>query len=140
MGFVALLLLAEFVLYAGFFFLLSKILDIGVPLDALRAAVHRAWLGAAGTLLLLVVHIFLRLGNAELDTMLRAGAMAVWLVRAGIWTWVTTRVYRVTRWRKWKLAVVVVAGLALNYGVEYGLSRLGAWSAPTFGSWIFRLC
>ena len=74
------------------------------------------------------------------DTLARAGSIAVWIIRAGIWTWVTTRVYRVTRWRKWKLAVVVAAGLALNVGVEFGLSQLGDWSAPAFGSWIFRLC
>jgi len=140
MAFVAVLLLAEFALYCGFFFALAKILDIGAPLDALRAGLHRAWIGAAGTLLLLVIHIFMRLGNAELETMLQAGSVAVWLLRAGIWTGVTVRVYRVTRWRKWKLAVVVAAGLALNFGVEAGLSRMGDWSAPSFGSWIFRLC
>src|SRR5258706_2933623 len=109
MSFVAALLVAEFALYGGFFYLISKLLDIGVPLDALWAAVHRAWIGAAGTLLLLVVHIFLRLGGAEPETLALAGSIAVWLIRAGIWTWVTTRVYRVTRWRKWKLAVVVAA-------------------------------
>jgi hypothetical protein len=140
MPFVASLLVAELAIYGGFFFLISKVLDIGVPLDALWAAVHRAWLGAAGTLLLLVVHIFLRLGGAEPDTLELAVTVAVWFIRAGVWTWVTTRVYRVTRWRKWKLAVVVAGGLALNGGVEFGLSRLGAWSAPSFGSWVFRLC
>ena len=47
---VALFLLVTFAIYAGFFFLISKALDIGTPLDSLRAALHRTWLGGVGVL------------------------------------------------------------------------------------------
>ncbi len=54
-----------------------------------------------------------------------------------------TRVYRTTRWRKGKLAVMVLAGLALNLAIDLGLERLQGPDRPlipSFGSWDFRLC
>jgi hypothetical protein len=51
---------------------------------------------------------------------------------------VLTWVYRVTRWRKGKLALGTVAGLALNFGIDLALQK-AAWM-PTFGTWAFRLC
>ena len=64
MGFVALLVAAKFALYLGFFFLLARILDVGTPLDALRASAHRTWLGAAATLATLMSYMVLRLLGA----------------------------------------------------------------------------
>jgi hypothetical protein len=141
MGFVALLIAVMFALYGGFFYLLARALDIGTPIDALWAAMHRSWLGAAGTLALLVVFIFLRMANAPLETNRLVGTVVLWGLRIGIWAWVATRVYRVTRWRKGKLAIVLLAGLALNFGIDFGLERLSPDRAliPSFGSWEFRL-
>jgi hypothetical protein len=141
MGFVALLIAVLFVLYGGFFYLLARVLDMGTPVDALWAAMHRSWLGAAGTLVLLVVFIFLRMANAPLETNRLVGTVVLWGLRIGIWAWVATRVYRVTRWRKGKLAIVLLAGLALNFGIDFGLERLSPDRAliPLFGSWEFRL-
>src|SRR6185295_4073319 len=140
MSFVALLLLGSGVLYCGFFYLLARVLDMGTPVDALWAGAHRLWLGGSGTLVLLVVFIFLRMGQVPLETNRLVALVLLWLLRAGIWIWVTTRVYRVTRWRKWKLAVAVAAGLALNFGIDFALEKLGSPFAPAFGSWEFRLC
>jgi hypothetical protein len=141
MGFVALLLAGTLALYAGFFYLLARALDMGTPVDALWAAMHRTWLGAAGTLVLLVVFIFLRMGEVSLETNRLVGTVVLWGLRTGVWVWVATRVYRVTRWRKGKLAVALLAGLALNLGIDFALERLSpdrAW-IPSFGSWEFRL-
>jgi hypothetical protein len=140
MAIVVVLIVGTFALYCGFFYLLALALQMGAPLDALKAGVTRLGLGLAGTLLSLVVHIFLRLANASLETMVRASDAAVWAARLGIWVFVLTWVYRVTRWRKWKLAVGVASGLALNYGVDFALGRLGEAWTPFFGSWAFRLC
>jgi hypothetical protein len=140
---VALFLAAKFAIYAGFFFLISKALDIGTPLDSLRAALHRTWLGAAATIAALVVFIFLRFGNVAVETNLQVQTVVIWLLRLGIWIFVTTQVYRVTRWRKGKLAVVVLAGLVLNAAIDFGLYRLQGTShgfMPSFGHWEFRLC
>jgi hypothetical protein len=141
MGFVALLLAATFALYAGFFYLLARVLVMGTPVDALWAALHRTWLGAAGTLVLLVVFIFLRMGDVSLETNRFVGTVVLWALRSAVWVWVATRVYRVTRWRKGKLAVALLAGLAFNLGIDFALERLSsnrAW-IPSFGSWEFRL-
>jgi hypothetical protein len=113
-----------------------------VPLDSLRAGLHRTWLGAAATIATLVVFIFLRFGNADPQTNRLVGTVLLWLLRAGLWTYVTTHVYRVTRWRKGKLAVAVLAGLALDLAIDVGLGRLQAARPdflPSFGSWDFRL-
>jgi len=141
MAFVALFVAAKFALYLGFFFLLARILDVGTPVDALRAAAHRTWLGAAATLVTLMSYMVLRLlGTAE-ESNLTVGAGLTWLLRAGLWIWVTTWVYRVTRWRKGKLAVLVLLGLALDFGVDFGLARLpGDSRLPSFGGWTFWVC
>jgi hypothetical protein len=140
MGIVVVLIFGTFALYCGFFYLLALVLQMGTPLDALKAGVTRSGLGLAGTLLSLVVHIFLRLANASLETMVRASDLALWAARIGIWVFVLTWIYRVTRWRKWKLAVGASAGLALNYGIDVALGRLGEAWTPFFASWAFRLC
>ena len=140
MGILAVLIVGTFAIYCGFFYLLGLALQMGVPLDALKAGVVRSGLGLAGTLLSLVVHIFLRLADASVETMVLASTVAGWAARIAAWTFVLTWAYRVTRWRKWKLAVGVAAGLAVNLGIDFTLGRLGgAWS-PAFGSWVFRLC
>lgn len=140
MSIVVLLTAGTFAVYCGFFYLLARALQMGTPLDALWAGLYRAGLGLAATLLTLVVHIFMRLANAPLEGMARTGEVAAWALRIGIWVFVLTWVYRVTRWRKWKLAVGVAAGLALNFGIDYGLARLGDAFTLSFGSWAFRLC
>jgi hypothetical protein len=140
---VALFLAVKFAIYAGFFFLIAKVLDIGTPMDALRAALHRTWMGAAATIASLVVFIFLRFGNVAVETNQQVQTVVIWVLRAAIWIFVTTQVYRVTRWRKGKLAVVVLAGLALNAAIDFGLYRLQGTQhgfMPSFGHWEFRLC
>jgi hypothetical protein len=141
MAFAAILLAVTFALYGGFFYLLALALQMGTPVDAAWAAAHRTWLGASGTLVLLVVFIFLRMADVSLETNRLVGTVVLWGLRIGIWAWVATRVYRVTRWRKGKLAIVLLAGLALNFGIDFGLERLSPDRAliPSFGSWEFRL-
>lgn len=140
MSIVVLLTAGTFAIYCGFFYLLALALQMGTPLDALWAGLSRAGLGVAATLVTLVVHIFLRLANASLEGMVRTGEVATWALRLGIWVYVLTFFYRVTRWRKGKLAVGVAAGLALNFGIDFALRRLGEGFTPSFGSWVFRLC
>jgi len=135
---VALLLAGSLVLYAGFFYLLALALQMGTPLDAVWASFYRAGLGAAATLVALVVHISLRMFLVAPEGIELAGHISTWVLRAAIWIWVFTWVYRVTRWRKGKLALAVIAGLALNFGIDYGLQK--AAFMPSFGSWAFRLC
>ena len=140
---VGLVLVAKFIVYAGFFFLISKALDIGTSMDALRAALHRTWLGAAATIATLVVFIILRFANVAPETNQQVQTVLIWVLRAGVWIFVTTQVYRVTRWRKGKLAAVVLAGLALNAAIDFGLYRLQGTPGgfmPSFGHWEFRLC
>ncbi len=139
---LALVLGVQFVLYGGFFYLSGLVLQMGVPLDALRAAFHRLWIGVAATLVCLVAYMILRLSGASPGTNQTAGEVLVWLLRAGVWTWVETSVYRVTRWRKGKLAISVLAGLALNYGMDAALAKLGESTPilPALGEWILRLC
>jgi len=140
MSIVLLLTAGTFAVYCGFFYLLALALQMGTPLDALWAGLYRAGLGVAATLFTLVVHIFLRLANVPLEGMVRTGEVALWALRIAIWAFVLTWVYRVTRWRKWKLAVGVAAGLALNVGIDFALRKLGEDFMPSFGSWVFRLC
>jgi hypothetical protein len=137
-GNVALLIAGSLVVYAGFFYLLSLVLQIGTPLDAVWAGLYRTGLGAVATLVTLVVHIFFRMAMASPESLDLAGDISVWVLRIAVWLWVATWVYRVTRWRKGKLAVVVLAGLALNFGIDYGLHK--AAFVPAFGTWAFRLC
>jgi hypothetical protein len=134
---LGLLFVGAFVVYGAFYYLISLGVQIGTPLDAVWAALYRTGLGVAATLLTLVVHIILRFADVSTQGMETAGRISVWVLRIAVWIWVTTWVYRVTRWRKGKLAVVVLAGLALNFGVDYGLQK--AAFAPTFGTWVFRL-
>jgi hypothetical protein len=141
--FVALFLAGKFVLYCGFFFLLSKLLDIGTPVDALRAGMHRTWLGGAATMIVLVVYMFLHMGGVSPAANRLVGTVVIWLLRLAVWTFVATQVYRVTRWRKGKLAILVLAGLTLNFAVDFGLDRLQGRNGgfmPSLGDWEFRLC
>jgi hypothetical protein len=143
MAFVALFLALKFALYSGFFYGISLALQIGTPIDALRAGFHRTWLGAAATLVSLVLYMILHLAGSSPEGTQVAGAAALWFLRVAIWIWVATWVYRVTRWRKGKLAIVVLIGLALNFAVDFGLARLqGEWHVfmPSFADWEFRLC
>ena len=143
MAFVALLLVLKFALYCGFFYATALVLQMGTPVDALRAGFHRTWLGAAATLVSLIVYIFFRLAHASEESTRIAGTVLIWLLRAGVWTAVLTSVYRVTRWRKGKLALAVLLGLALNVGVDVGLARLqgeGRAFMPSIGQWDFRIC
>jgi|SRR6185436_8787865 hypothetical protein len=135
---VVLLIAGALVVYALFFYLLSLALQMGTPLDAVWASLYRTGMGAAASLVALVVHIALRMFMVAPERIETADHVAVWVLRAGIWTWVATWVYRVTRWRKGKLALSVLAGLALNVGIDYGLQK--ADFLPSFGSWAFRLC
>lgn len=138
MSSVLLLFGGALVVYAGFFYLLALALQMGTPLDAVWASLYRTGLGAAATMVTLVVHIALRMFMAEPDTLEIAGHISVWVLRIAVWIWVLTWVYRVTRWRKGKLALGVLAGLALNVGIDLALQKL-AWT-PAFGTWAFRLC
>jgi hypothetical protein len=135
---VVLLIAGSAVVYGIFYYLLSLVLQMGTPLDAVWASLYRSGLGAAATLVTLVVHIFLRMAMASAETLDLAGEISVWVLRTGVWTWVATWVYRVTRWRKGKLALALVAGLVLNIGIDAALRK--AAFLPSFGSWPFRLC
>jgi hypothetical protein len=139
---LALVLGAQFLLYAGFFYLHGLVFQMGVPLDALRAAFHRLWLGVAATLVILVAYMIFRMCRGSVETAVSAGAVLIWLVRAGVWIWVETSVYRVTRWRKGKLALAVLAGLALNYGMDAAIAKIGETTPllPALGEWVLRLC
>ena len=138
MGTIVLLIAGSVVVYAAFFYLISLVLQIGTPLDAVWASLYRTGLGSAAAMATLVIHIMFRMFFASPETTELAGHVAVWVLRLAVWIWVTTWVYRVTRWRKWKLAVVVLAGLALNVGMDYGLQKAAL--VPSFGTWAFRLC
>jgi hypothetical protein len=138
--FMALLIAGSLALYVGFFYLLALALQMGTPLDALWAGLYRAGLGLGATLLGLMVHISMRMSGSTIPAMARTSEILTWGFRIAIWTWVLTWVYRVTRWRKWKLAVGVAAGLALNAGADFVLRRLGEDYMPSFGTWLLRLC
>jgi hypothetical protein len=139
---LALVLGVQFVLYGGFFYLHGLVLRMGVPFDALRAAFHRLWLGVAATLICLVAHMILRMSGGSTQTALSAGTVLLWLCRAAVWTWVETSVYRVTRWRKGKLAISVLTGLGLNYGMDAAIAKLGEATPilPALGEWVLRVC
>ena len=92
---IAAYIAAKFVLFCGFFYLSGLVLQIGVPLDALRAGFHRTWLGASGTIVCLVAYMFLRLGGASIETNRAVGTGLLWALRLALWIWVTTRGYGV---------------------------------------------
>jgi hypothetical protein len=142
MGAVAILVGGKFVLYTGFFYLLSRILDIGVPLDALKAGFHRSWMGAASSMVCLMAFMMVHMAGVSAEANQVIGTSLIWLLRLALWTWVATQVYRVTRWRKGKLAVVVAAGLALNLGIDLALLQLEKRELfmPSLGTWQLRLC
>lgn len=135
---VGLLFAGSLALYCGFFYLLALCLQMGAPLDAVWAGLARTGLSAAATLVALVVHIFFRLAHASPESMELVGEIATWILRAAVWAYVLTRIYRVTRWRKGKLAFGMAAGLALNFGIDAALHRAAI--EPAFGTWVFRLC
>ncbi|HZE96824.1 MAG TPA: hypothetical protein VE981_07345 [Planctomycetota bacterium] len=139
---VAAFLAVKFVLYGGLFYLLGFILDIGVPLDSLRAGFHRTWLGVGATIASLILYMVFRMAGLTPQQNRTAGSVVIWILRAAIWTAVTVHVYRVTRWRKGKLAIVVAAGLALNLAIDFGLERLQGSHPfmPSLGQWELRLC
>lgn len=138
MSLVALLIAGSFVVYGGFFYLIALALRIGTPIDAVWAGLYRTGLGVGATLATLVVHIMMRMLFVSPEGIELAGHLSVWALRIAVWIWVATWVYRVTRWRKGKLAVLVLAGLALNFGIDAVLQR--AAFLPAFGTWAFRLC
>jgi hypothetical protein len=133
-------LVAQFVLYLVFYFGMSKALVLGSGLDPVKAAFHRSWLGGGATLGVLVVYMSCRLAKVEPESSRMIGAASVWLLRLPVWILATIWVYRVTRWRKGKLAILVALGLALNLGGDLMIERLLGPGAPAFGQWVFRLC
>ena len=139
---VAALVAGKFALWGGLFYLLGLLLQMGVPLDALKAAFHRSWLGAAGTMGGLVVYMIARMLGASGETTALLGALLLWALRLGIWAGVITSVYRVTRWRKGKLAVAMGTMLALDVAIDAGLAHVHQQHPilPAMGSWTMQLC
>ena len=142
MAVVAGLIAAKFVVYVAVFYLLGLLLAIGVPFDAVRAGLHRSWLGAAATMACLVAYMITRMLHASPDTLSAVVGFLTWILRASIWAWVVTSVYRVTRWRKGKLAIVLATVVALDFGIDCGLARLQASHPfmPALGEWTLDLC
>lgn len=139
---IAGLVAAKFAAYAGVCWALSAALQVGVPLDALRAAFHRTWLGAAATMACLVAYMIVRMLHAAPVAVDAVVTFFTWAFRAAIWVWVLTSVYRVTRWRKGKLAVFAAVVLALDFGMDAGLARIQQAHPfmPAMGEWTLRLC
>ncbi len=139
---VAALVAGKFALWCGVFYLLGLILPMGVPLDALKAGFHRTWLGAAGTMGGLVVYMIARMLGATRETTTLLDAAVLWTLRLAVWAWVITSVYRVTRWRKGKLAIALATMLALDLAVDTGLARLNREHPflPALGWWTMELC
>jgi hypothetical protein len=139
---IAGLIAAKFALYAGVLCLLGLILKIGVPLDSLRAGFHRSWLGGVATMVCLVAHMITRMLGATHETTAGVVAVFTWALRLAVWAWVITSVYRVTRWRKGKLAVVMAVVLALDFGLDVALARIQESHPflPTQGQWTLELC
>lgn len=136
------LIVAKFVLLAGVFTGLGLVLQMGTSLDALRAAFHRTWLGAAGTVVVAVVHILARVWGSQPETIGMLSLVVLWGLRLAAAAWVTARVYRVTRWRKGKLALVLVTLLAVDAGADYAVARIEESHPfmPTMGTLTLRLC
>lgn len=142
MSVIAGLIAAKFALTAGVFYLLGLILQVGVPLDALRAAFHRSWMGASATMVCLVGYMITRMLHATPETVAAVVAFLTWALRVAIWAWVVTSVYRVTRWRKGKLAIMMAVLLALDVGIDAGLARIQQSHPfmPALGEWTLSLC
>jgi hypothetical protein len=142
MSVIAGLIAAKFVLWCGVFYLLGLILQMGVPLDALKAGFHRSWLSAAATMVVLVAYMITRMLHASPDTVDGVVVLFTWALRVAVWAWVVTTVYRVTRWRKGKLAITMAVVLALDFGIDAGLARIQESHPffPALGDWTLRLC
>ncbi|HVR83321.1 MAG TPA: hypothetical protein VMU54_03360 [Planctomycetota bacterium] len=139
---VAGLIAAKFALYVGVFYLLGLLLQIGVPFDALRAGFHRSWMGAAATMVCLVGYMITRMLHASPETVAGVVRFLTWVLRLAIWTWVVTSVYRVTRWRKGKLAILMAVVVALDIGIDAGLAWIQQSRPfmPAMGEWTLELC
>lgn len=139
---IAGLVAAKFAITAAACWALAAVLQVGVPLDALRAAFHRTWLGAAATMVCLVAYMITKMLHAGPDAVDAVVAFFTWALRVALWVWVLTSVYRVTRWRKGKLAAFAAAMLALDFGMDVGLARLQQAHPfmPALGEWTLRLC
>ena len=139
---LAALIAAKFVLYCGVFSLLGLILQMGTPIDSLKAAFHRTWLGAAGTMVVVVVHILARVWGSQPDSIRMLCLVLLWGLRLAAAAWVTTQVYRVTRWRKGKLAVALVVLLAVDAGVDFAVARIQETHPfmPTMGTLTLHPC
>ncbi|HLY10889.1 MAG TPA: hypothetical protein VKW04_16425 [Planctomycetota bacterium] len=139
---VAGLVAAKFALWCGVFYLLGLILQMGVPFDALKAGFQRTWLGAAATVGGLVVYMIARMLGASTETTTLLGALLLWAFRLAIWAWVVTSVYRVTRWRKGKLAITMGTMLALDVAADLGLEQLHREHPflPALGTWTLHFC
>lgn len=139
---VAGLLAAKFVLYCGVLYLLSLVLQMGTPLDSVKAGFHRLWTGASGTMAALVGYMLTRLWGTSWENTVLIGTFLLWACRVAAWAWVITTVYRVTRWRKGKLAVSMAVMLALDFGIDFAVGRLQASHPflPYLGNWPLQLC
>jgi hypothetical protein len=139
---IAGLVVAKFAVYAGALWGLAAALQVGAPLDALRAAFHRTWLGAAATMGCLVAYMITKMLHAGPDAIDAVVTFFTWALRVALWIWVLTSVYRVTRWRKGRLAIFAAALLALDFGIDVGLARLQQAHPfmPALGEWTLRLC
>lgn len=139
---LAALIAAKFVLLAGVFYGLGLILQMGAPLDALRAAFHRTWLGAAGTMVCVVAYILARLWGSSPEAIRLIGLALLWGLRLAAAAWVLTTVYRVTRWRKGKLAIAMGVLLAVDFGVDYVVGRIQESRPfmPALGEFVLQLC
>jgi len=73
-------------LYCGFFYLSGLALQIGIPLDALRAGFHRTWVGAAATNGVLVAYMVLRVSGASFETNRLVGTGLMWALRSRSWS------------------------------------------------------
>ena len=142
MAVIAGLIAAKFALTAGVFYLLGVILQVGVPLDSLRGSFHRTWMGASATMVCLVAYMITRMLHAMPETAAAVVGFFTWALRVAVWAWVITSVYRVTRWRKGKLAIMMATMLALDFGIDAGLARIQQSHPfmPAMGEWTLALC
>ncbi len=142
MGFVALFLACEYLVYVAFFLLASRLIRMGTGKDAGWAAFHRTWVGAGLTLALIVFYMAVHVSGMPVEQSRVAGKIVIWLLRAVAWVIAVRWVYRETRWRRGKLATFVLAGLALNAAIDFGMAKFatGTPLMPSFDYWDFQLC